>query len=256
MQTETQPQLPMNHVFVDFENVKKVDVEVIGRRNVTVHLFLGPENKKLDVGVVEKLVEHAQGVRMVRSPSAGPNALDFVLAYHLGQAVLAEPKACFHLVSGDTGFDSLVAFLEIRKVKIWRHKDWSTLTFQAPVKPVVSAAVVPKVEEVPAVVPAKKAAKKVAKKAAKKVATVAVKKIAKKVTVMPDLSDDAMNWGNALAKAASNRPKKEKKLLAHGVSYFGSNKPDSELRARKVIEEMKKEGVLSVDGKGAVTYFS
>src|SRR5688572_7093458 len=108
MRPDSSPYLPVNHVFVDFENVKQVDLSVLGRKNFIVHLFLGPLNKKLDVEVVERLLEHSQAVKMIRSPKLGKDALDFVLAFHLGQAVQTDPKAYFHLVSGDEGFDSLV----------------------------------------------------------------------------------------------------------------------------------------------------
>lgn len=70
----------VNHVFVDFENVKTIDGSVLGGKNLTFHRLLGPQNKKLDVDVVEKLLDNAQAVKLIRSPMAGKNALDFVLA--------------------------------------------------------------------------------------------------------------------------------------------------------------------------------
>ena len=45
----------MNDVFVDLENVKTIDPAVIGGKNLTFHLFQGPQNKKLDVDIVAKL---------------------------------------------------------------------------------------------------------------------------------------------------------------------------------------------------------
>ena len=64
-------------------------------KNLTFHLFLGPQNRKLDV--VERLLDNAQAVKLIRSPVARKNALDFVLAYHLGQAVRTDPKGYFHI---------------------------------------------------------------------------------------------------------------------------------------------------------------
>jgi hypothetical protein len=49
MQTESIPHLPTNHVFVDLENVKVIDLSVIGGKNLILHLFIGPNNKKLIV---------------------------------------------------------------------------------------------------------------------------------------------------------------------------------------------------------------
>ena len=56
MQAEVTPHLPLNHVFVDLENAKSIDATVLGGKNLKLHLFLGPQNKKLDVEVVAKLM--------------------------------------------------------------------------------------------------------------------------------------------------------------------------------------------------------
>jgi hypothetical protein len=77
---------PVNHVFVDFENVHEVDLEVVGRKSVHVTLLLGPRQTRLDVALVEKLLEHASTVQLVRLTSDGRNALDFALAYYVGRA--------------------------------------------------------------------------------------------------------------------------------------------------------------------------
>lgn len=132
MQSDPTSHLPVNHVFVDFENVKTIDASVVGGKNLTFHLFLGPQNKKLDVEIVEQLLDNAQAVQLIRSPMAGKNALDFVLAYHLGQAVQTDPKGYFHIISKDGGFDSLVRLLESKRVKVRRHVDWGGLNFDSP----------------------------------------------------------------------------------------------------------------------------
>ena len=46
---------PVNHVFVDYENVHAVDPSIIGSKTVHVTLLLGAKKTKLDAAVVEKL---------------------------------------------------------------------------------------------------------------------------------------------------------------------------------------------------------
>ena len=146
MQPETAPHPPVNHVFVDFENVKTVDTSVFAGKRVNLYLFLGPQNKKLDVSLVECLLENSQAVQMIRSPESGKNALDFIRAYHLGQAALSEPTAKFHIISKDTGFDALIDLLKSKNIKAKRHNDWTALgapsskTSAAPAKPSLSNA--------------------------------------------------------------------------------------------------------------------
>lgn len=216
MQAETSAYQPLNHVFVDLENVKSIDATVIVGKNLTLHLFLGPQNKKLDVEVVERLLENAQAVRMIRSPKAGKNALDFVLAYHLGQAVQADPKGYFHIVSKDGGFDALVDLLRSKHVKVKRHPDWSGLHFSSAPKPAAASA--------------------------------------PKVPAQSGLSEAAEKLLGSLRKSEKNRPKKEKTLVSHARSLNGKDKPEAEASAARVVAELKKVGYLEIDDKGTVTY--
>jgi len=125
----------MNHVFVDFENVHEVAPAVIGARSVSLTLLLGARQTKLDAALVEKLMEHAATVQLVRLTSSGKNALDFAIAYYLGRAVMADPTGWFHIVSRDTGFDPLIDHLRSRHIHAQRHDDFTTLAFSGPSKP-------------------------------------------------------------------------------------------------------------------------
>jgi hypothetical protein len=130
------PMRPVNYVFVDFENVHEVNLSVIGSKDVHFTLLLGAQQKKLDAALVEKLMEHAGSVQLVRLTSAGKNALDFAIAYYVGRAVMADPGAHYHIISKDTGFDPLIEHLKKRHIHARRHNDFTSLTFTAPAKPV------------------------------------------------------------------------------------------------------------------------
>jgi len=119
----------MNHVFVDFENVHQVDPSVIGAKSFNFTLLLGARQTRLDAALVEKLMEHASSVHLVRLTSSGKNALDFVLAYYVGRAVITDPAGHFHIVSKDTGFEPLIEHLRSRHIHARRHDDFATLPF-------------------------------------------------------------------------------------------------------------------------------
>lgn len=204
----------VNHVFVDFENVRRIDPEVVGKRSFSLQVFLGPQNKKLDVDVVQSLLEHSQMVKLVRSPKTGKNALDFVLAFELGQAVLTDPKGFFHIISKDEGFDSLVELLRERQVKVRRHPDWESL----------DAALAVKVE---APKPSSNGAK-------------------------PELSEAAKKMLESLRKSPRNRPKQRKTLVSHAVQFAGKDAGVKAQEA--VVRELEKAGWLSFDGAGKATY--
>ncbi len=127
---------PVNHVFVDYENVHTIDLTVIGSKAVSFTLLLGARQTKLDAALVEKLLQHASSIQLVRLTSSGKNALDFALAYYVGRAVAADPTGYFHIISKDGGYDALIEHLKSKHIRIRRHNDFASLTFSIPAKPV------------------------------------------------------------------------------------------------------------------------
>ena len=147
---------PVNHVFVDYENVHTIDLTVIGSKAVSFTLLLGARQTKLDAALVEKLLQHAATIQLVRLTSSGKNALDFALAYYVGRAVAADPSGYFHIISKDGGYDALIEHLKSKHIRIRRHNDFASLTFSVPAKPVsapTSAVAKPKAPSKPKVQP-------------------------------------------------------------------------------------------------------
>jgi hypothetical protein len=178
---------PLNHVFVDFENVQQIDVSVIGTKSVNFTLLLGAKQTKMDAGLVEKLMVHAASVQLVRLASSGKNALDFTLAYYVGRTVSADPAAYIHIVSKDTGFDPLVEHLRSRHIHAHRHDSFATLTFSGTAK-----------------------ATNVASKAE-----------------LAGQEEPLNRVREQLRKNVANRPKKKKTLLSHLKSHLGKDATDA-----------------------------
>lgn len=97
-------------LFVDLENVQKLDLARVPT-NAQVMIFYGITQKKLP----EELVVQAQplGARLkwIKISGQGPNALDFHIAFYLGQQLTQSPKSECVILSRDTGFDPLVRHL-------------------------------------------------------------------------------------------------------------------------------------------------
>lgn len=216
---------PVNHVFVDYENVQTVDPTIIGSKTVHVTLLLGPQKAKLDATVVERLLEHVPTVQMIRLTSSGRNALDFALAYYLGRAAQADPYGSFHVVSKDKGYDALLEHLRSKQIQAHRHNDFKTLTFSVPAKPATS---VPRTTK-----PARATAKP------SKPPTVA----------LPAL--DARVW-EYLRKPTTNRPRTKAKLTSHLVTHLANKVAQSEVL--KLITRFAQSGKLIIDEKEKITY--
>lgn len=147
MPATPEPAPALHHVFVDFENIQEVDASVVGTRSVNFTILLGAKQTRLDAGLVEKLMEHAASVQLIRLASSGRNALDLTLAYYLGRTVSAHPSASIHIISKDTGFDPLVEHLRSRHIQACRHDSFATLPFSGKPK---TAAIKPKAPKAPA----------------------------------------------------------------------------------------------------------
>lgn len=226
---------PINHVFVDFENVHQVDLSLIGAKSVSFTLMVGAKQTKLDSDLVEKLMAHSSSVQLVKLSSSGMNALDFALAYYLGRAALADPTASFHIVSKDGGFDPLIDHLRTRNIKVQRHPSFAELTFTWPGKAALAST------------PAVKAVKKVAaKKVLKKtVAKKAVAKVNSVETWMERVLKDFQEHPKA-------QPKKRKSLSAKVANLINKSADGPEVQS--VIAQMEKTGKLKFDEKDNPVY--
>ncbi len=98
-------------LFVDLENVQKIDLSLVPD-DVRVTVFYGTTQKKLP----DTLVVQAQplGVRLtwLRISGQGPNALDFHIAFYLGQELASRPQSHCAILSYDHGFDPLVRHVQ------------------------------------------------------------------------------------------------------------------------------------------------
>ena len=216
---------PVNHVFVDFENVHEIDLAVIGSKAVTFTLLMGPRQTKLDVSLVEKLVKHAASVQLVRLASAGRNALDFSLVYYVGRAVAADPTGYFHIISKDAGYDPLIEHLRSKHVHAHRHDSFATLTFAGPPKQPVPTP--------PAAAPKLKAQ-------------------SKPKAQPPVFEEPAARVLEHLRKHPNNRPRRKTTLVRHLLTLIGNKTTETDVLS--LLGNLRQAGHLTIDEKGAVIY--
>jgi hypothetical protein len=69
---------------------------------------------------LQELGKNAEYVKIVGN---GPNALDFHIAFYIGQLSARDPDAYFHIISKDTGFDPLIRHLKEIKIFAQREKE-------------------------------------------------------------------------------------------------------------------------------------
>ena len=112
-----------NYVLIDYENVQPAALSVLEKEHFKVIVFVGASQSKVAFDVAASLQRLGPNASYVKISSNGSNALDFHIAYYIGQLAAAEPDAYFHIISKDTGFDPLIAHLKSKKVFACRSRD-------------------------------------------------------------------------------------------------------------------------------------
>lgn len=193
----------------------------------TFTLLLGPQQKNVPAELVSKMMGCAASVQLIRLTKPGNNALDIALAYHLGQAVLGDPTGCFHIISGDRGYESLIEHLRSRHVHVRQHQDYTTLDFLSQSEAQ---------DQTSEPIPNPKAA--VNKSAAAKSNAPAVAAKAAKLRFQ-ELEAKAIKH---LRTQSTGRPTRQKKLLTHLLDHFRSKTTEADVK--KLIEHWRTKGFL------------
>ena len=112
-----------NYVLIDYENVQPEAMAVLGQEHFKVIVFVGANQTKVTFEVASALQKFGDRAEYIKITGNGSNALDFHIAYYIGQLAGKEPEAYFHIVSKDTGFDPLIQHLKAKKILACRSKD-------------------------------------------------------------------------------------------------------------------------------------
>lgn len=111
------------YVLVDFENVQPKNLELLKEHPFRVLVFIGANQTKFPRHFVVAMQALGEQAVYVEIAGSGPNALDFHIAYYIGELAAQEPDAQFHIISKDRGFDPLIRHLKGKKIRVRREKD-------------------------------------------------------------------------------------------------------------------------------------
>lgn len=124
----SQPSLPSfrtNYVLIDFENVQPDCLEQLNHDYFKLIVFVGASQGCVPYAMVASLHRFGDRVDYIKISGNGSNALDFHIAYYIGQLAAADPTAYFHIISKDGGYDPLVQHLRTKKIFTRR---WKTIS--------------------------------------------------------------------------------------------------------------------------------
>ncbi len=125
----------VNHVLIDFENVQVQDLRDLNRPDFRVTIFLGSQQSKIPVDLATQMQALGDRGEYVQISGNGPNSLDFHIAFTIGEKCVSSGSAHFHIISKDSGFDPLLAYLKKKEILATRYSSISEIPILSSVLP-------------------------------------------------------------------------------------------------------------------------
>ena len=209
-------------LLVDYENIGKIDLAEIPA-GVLVPFFFGASQKSVPKDFLKAALNLRERFVAIDIEGQGKNALDFHIAYYLGEYLTQSPGAACIILSKDKGFDPLVKHLVLRGFSVRRSNSLREAFPAAATDqrrtPVESRRQPAGVQRSP---PARAPA---------------------------DVPEAALQW---LAGGAKNRrPRTRKALAAHLYSHFSKKIPEADIHT--LIDQLVASGQLS-EANAKITY--
>ena len=86
-----------NYVLIDYENVQPKSLALLDGHDFKVIVFVGSNQAKIPFELVSAIQELGSSAKYVKIGGNGPNALDFHIAFYMGQIAEKDPDAYFHI---------------------------------------------------------------------------------------------------------------------------------------------------------------
>lgn len=121
------------YLYIDYENVQDVKVNII-KETIKVRIIVGNDQTKVPIELVQKTQPFGNAVEWIKVNGKGRNALDFFIAFFLGNDVATDREKTFIIYSKDTGYDPLINHLKKNGIKAKRIVSFQELCQNKAVK--------------------------------------------------------------------------------------------------------------------------
>lgn len=205
-----------------------VDLSLVGHEDVRVMLLIGEKQRRLDLELVRQIHQHAAQVSLIEVGASGRNALDMVLAWHLGRSAERHPDDAFFVVSKDRDYDPLIRHLQAAGIQVQRVDSFSALPFLAASRPARRTG------------------------AGRKAASAAAAREPAPAVSAATVDERMAKLVDRLQHQTRSRPARRKTLLSHINDCHANQLSASELEG--IVAALEREGVIRIDPQGRVTY--
>jgi len=115
--------LKTNYILIDLENVQPKNLEILKGHDFKVIVFVGSKQTKISFDLAIAMQSLGNTAEYIKIDGNGPNALDFHIAFYIGQISAIDKNCYFHIISKDSGFDPLIRHLKAKRIHALREKD-------------------------------------------------------------------------------------------------------------------------------------
>lgn len=207
------------YALIDLENVQPASLNKLKSEGYHLKVFVGASQSKISVELAEKIQVFGPMAEYIRVQHSGKNALDFHIAFYMGQLASQEPNSQFLVISKDTGYDPLLKHMRELGLKANR----SAAAVAATTSPVATT---------PKTTPT---------------ATSPVKKDPAQMSMQERVQHAKQHF----KKAGKAKPAKRSSLVSDLHSKFQKKLSDQAIQS--LIAELIKQGVV-IDSQGAISY--
>lgn len=209
-------------LLVDYENIGKIELGEIPA-GVLVPFFFGASQKSVPKEFLKAALNLRERFVAIDIEGQGKNALDFHIAYYLGEYLTRSPESACIILSKDKGFDPLVKHLVLRGFAVRRA---NSLREAFPAAATESRRPMAEGRRASAATPRPAAAGAAA-----------------------SVPENAVQWLSGSAR--TRRPRTRKALAAHLYSHFSKKVPEDDIQV--LIDQLIAGGQLSETG-GKISY--
>jgi hypothetical protein len=210
-------------LLVDFENIGKIDLTAVPEQ-VKVALFFGAAQKSVPREFLEAALKLRERFEHINAAGQGKNALDFHIAYYLGEYLTKSPRTECVILSRDKDFAPLVKHLVSRGFAV---RTANTLRDAFPARP----------------------AQESRRSAPESRRPVQESRRAAPIREPGAAQEDALQW--LVGGAKNRRPRTRKALAAHLYSHFSKKRSEADIQA--TIDGLIGSGQLG-EANGKITY--
>jgi hypothetical protein len=218
-------------LLVDYENIGKIDLGAIPD-GVRVPFFFGASQRTVPTEFLKAALRLGERFVPIDIEGQGKNALDFHIAFYLGEYLARAPNTPCVILSKDKGFDPLVRHLSRRGFAVRRANSMAEALSPRGAPAAAPGGAGGGRQGARRESPRGESGQRVSPRGAG-----------------GSLKDEALHLLTGTQK--TRRPRKRKGLIAVLDSHFSKKVPESELQG--LVDELIAQGSLS-EAKGAITY--